>query len=459
MKNPDSLARVVRRDIQRFIYRTILEGKEDWIKQNLGKKIEAAMSRDYTTKGMDLDVVIELFKKGDPTPNSKYISWIALQYANNRFRVGEDLAQIRRALGLFIKFSREIFDTDINSYDLATLYRTIMPFMGREDEATTPSEHKKNIKVIVDTPNLKIIVPLTKEASIAWGGGTQWCTAADDTKNKDVYNHFDSYNSKAPLYIIISERGKFQLHGYLDEDPYSGEENSYIEISFMDANDYDISDEDKRYLESIPEYMTFINSFINDLYSGYMSGKVNLVLILYNQNLSLKSLVSRNLVPNIIQQNPKLKHIHEIRQQALNAVKIFSKKVASSLGLDEKDFENKCREHIAPSEYTFLEQSAIDIAEHQSDGSLNSFLGCVRSSATRFTEVAKRFRQEVDDYAAKPDTKMDFANVRDILRNLGRGYVVDGNAMKGDDVWWEWMIDIYSESIRKQLYQEIEQNL
>ena len=66
---------------------------------------------------------------------------------------------------------------------------------------------------ILNTDELTIHLPTTKEESISLGRNTRWCTA---THSKD--NLFEHYNTKGPLYIIIPKNKlelteKYQLHG------------------------------------------------------------------------------------------------------------------------------------------------------------------------------------------------------------------------------------------------------
>jgi hypothetical protein len=78
---------------------------------------------------------------------------------------------------------------------------------GKEEKRELSANIKSQTKVIYNGSQGKILVPLTQEASMFWGQGTKWCTAA----NKD--NMFDEYNKDGHLYIILMNNGeKYQFH-------------------------------------------------------------------------------------------------------------------------------------------------------------------------------------------------------------------------------------------------------
>ena len=55
---------------------------------------------------------------------------------------------------------------------------------------------------------VKVVIPKTEKASIFFGRGTKWCTAARND------NMFKQYNNEGPLYIVIIKgtNEKYQFH-------------------------------------------------------------------------------------------------------------------------------------------------------------------------------------------------------------------------------------------------------
>ena len=102
-----------------------------------------------------------------------------------------------------------------------------------EKQATSSSELQKQMELnfyktkqadlIYNSPQIKVVVPKTKQASCFFGVNTRWCTAA---KND---NMFADYNKQGPLYIILikATNQRFQLHYEADQ--------------FMDEKDQEMS--------------------------------------------------------------------------------------------------------------------------------------------------------------------------------------------------------------------------
>lgn len=114
-------------------------------------------------------------------------------------------------------------------------------------------EIKSDAVKVIDTPNFKVIIPKTEEASCLYGSGTRWCTAARDN------NVFDQYNKQGNLYIIMANLGgrqrKFQLHVEGDQ--------------FMDERDQSVNKRDIAALSNMPEYTKFLNQLIEKHYGKY----------------------------------------------------------------------------------------------------------------------------------------------------------------------------------------------
>jgi hypothetical protein len=63
-------------------------------------------------------------------------------------------------------------------------------------------------QLIYNDPQIKVVVPKTKEASCYFGTNTRWCTAAQQN------NLFASYNKQGPLYMVLikPENARYQFH-------------------------------------------------------------------------------------------------------------------------------------------------------------------------------------------------------------------------------------------------------
>jgi hypothetical protein len=178
-----------------------------------GKQLETRIKNDHSAP-KDLNQIIQKFINADPTPNKKYVQWMIRTYLSSGIRYLEDLSRTNAALILFDKnkIRLTVEQRDINKIkSLSDLESLVEPFedvkSGKEEKRELSANIKSQTKVIYNGSQGKILVPLTKEASMFWGQGTKWCTAA----NKD--NMFDNYNKDGHLYIILMNNGeKYQFH-------------------------------------------------------------------------------------------------------------------------------------------------------------------------------------------------------------------------------------------------------
>jgi hypothetical protein len=178
-----------------------------------GKQLEPRIKTDHSAP-KDLNQIIQKFINADPTPNKKYVQWMIRTYLSSGIRYLEDLSRTNAALILFDKnkIRLTVEQRDINKIkSLSDLESLVEPFedvkSGKEEKRELSANIKSQTKVIYNGSQGKILVPLTKEASMFWGQGTKWCTAA----NKD--NMFDNYNKDGHLYIILMNNGeKYQFH-------------------------------------------------------------------------------------------------------------------------------------------------------------------------------------------------------------------------------------------------------
>jgi ethanolamine utilization microcompartment shell protein EutS len=178
-----------------------------------GKQLETRIKTDHSAP-KDLNQIVQRFINADPTPNKKYVQWMIRTYLSSGIRYLEDLSRTNDALILFDKnkVRLPVEQRDINKIkslsDLETLVEAFEEIKsGKEIKKEISANIKSQTKVIYNGSQGKILVPLTQEASMFWGQGTKWCTAA----NKN--NMFDEYNKDGHLYIILMNNGeKYQFH-------------------------------------------------------------------------------------------------------------------------------------------------------------------------------------------------------------------------------------------------------
>ena len=88
------------------------------------------------------------------------------------------------------------------------------------------------IENVYESDELKVIIPLTSEASCKYGAQTKWCTATPRGGNIN----FEEYIQNGPLYILIPKKPeykseKYQIH--LADEEIKNELDEYVDYSFL----------------------------------------------------------------------------------------------------------------------------------------------------------------------------------------------------------------------------------
>ena len=175
------------------------------------KTLEPKLSEVAASERKAVDHVVDMILEADPTKNKQYSLWIANMLTKRSARI-EDLYKASEYLSIFDRAKPKLAEKDINRYpSLGDLFVAIEPYgdykSNNEIRRELADEIKKDIVVVYASEQGKILTPLTKQAAIFLGQGTQWCTAAR------YNNYFGSYNRMGPLYVILPADGKkFQFH-------------------------------------------------------------------------------------------------------------------------------------------------------------------------------------------------------------------------------------------------------
>ena len=158
----------------------------------------------------------------------KYAKWLLNLYKHKCLKL-EDLYKATDYIATFDKVAKmKIYiDLDLNHYkSLSQMYKMIKPYM----KIIGKSEKIRNIKtneseILFEDGIFLVIHPKTKRASMLYGKGTQWCTAAK------YGNNFRDYNKMGKLYIIIDKRNgkKYQFH--IETESFMNENDEPINLS------------------------------------------------------------------------------------------------------------------------------------------------------------------------------------------------------------------------------------
>lgn len=160
--------------------------------------------------------------QGDPTPTKKYGKWIGQRYGDGGINRLEDIpGRVNTALTTFHTnkhlLARHGIDPDINKHkSLSDLEQALgkLPegVKSKRAEKADASDEMASQADHHEDEHWNIKVPHTEAASVHYGQGTQWCTAAT---NHNMFDHYSKPDD--PLHIFIPKNPthpgeKYQLH-------------------------------------------------------------------------------------------------------------------------------------------------------------------------------------------------------------------------------------------------------
>jgi hypothetical protein len=182
-------------------------------------------------KKWTLDCLDEL-ESADPTPNKKYMLWIARQYAKGVVRMEDMRSTLKEYLVKFNKLGAKKLlspeDRDLNSFPTPN---SLYVKMDRYPNPVKEKEDKGNSRVVFEDENVRVIVPDDEAAAVYYGRGTRWCTATTVS-----FNYFERYNKDGDLYILLPKDPKhtgekYQLH--FQTDSYMDEDDESVDIMWL----------------------------------------------------------------------------------------------------------------------------------------------------------------------------------------------------------------------------------
>lgn len=162
--------------------------------------------------------VFSLVGTCDPTPESRYLAWLSSwrrrQWAVRGLRGTcscEELGELAFGLHRFELIRRRL----PTRYRDIGRYTTARELIGAEShvpalERRRLQEEERSIALagsdlLVEAPPWRLVGLRTIEASLWWGQGTRWCTAARSA------NAFHRYANEGRLLVLTSPSGKYQL--------------------------------------------------------------------------------------------------------------------------------------------------------------------------------------------------------------------------------------------------------
>lgn len=156
--------------------------------------------------------VVRALAEADPTDCGTYVDWLVRTWLAQHWRE-EDAPRLRDDLMLFDRNRHRLVgdgERDIYRYPTPqALLRAIRPFRAqvtgdvqrdRPDMLDPPQA-----RLIRDDAAFRVVMPLTAEAAIFWGDGSEWCISWGGGKNSRYpgrKNRFQDYAAQGPFLIV-----------------------------------------------------------------------------------------------------------------------------------------------------------------------------------------------------------------------------------------------------------------
>ena len=170
----------------------------------------------------------------DPTKRKVYTRWILSHWEREK----EEIINMvkNNSLKRFFDYFKSRERNGLNLANLPSIRAAIEllpnfdPVLGKNGNNGPEDEYE----IKYDSPEWKVAVPFTYEASKKLGKGCEWCTA-EGYGNRST--HFDNYTSQGPLWINFDMRSSEICPMDNKEYPYTRYQFCFETNDFMDSHD------------------------------------------------------------------------------------------------------------------------------------------------------------------------------------------------------------------------------
>lgn len=237
-----------------FLVKTYGEKIEQKYEQTSASEPSLVVNNIERTEGSRIaEKLIRYISQFDPSPKQQYSQWMVVRWLKNGVKL-EDLEAIRDMLAIFTEVKQQLTKRDINQYrDKDELEAAVNPFMVSA-AAKMPDDERVRQRmmrsdqttVLYDGPEMRVLVPRTKESAAYWGCTTEWCTTwgMPGTMYPNRTSHYAHYAKQGKLYIITTKNDNALYQFQFETDHY------------MDARDRSINVEE--FIRKYPALLRFI---------------------------------------------------------------------------------------------------------------------------------------------------------------------------------------------------------
>lgn len=171
-------------------------------------------------KGVPEDI-FEAILNVDPTKKKNYTRWVLMQWEQDGEAI-ESAVKSGQIAELFNYF-KERSGTGLELGNMKSFSEALSVVPKKDNDPIFKDSSNKelpenNFDILYDTPEWRIAVPHTVEASVKLGTGCEWCTAG---YYGNVQHYFNRYNSRGKLWVNFDKRNSEIAPANSIEYPYT----------------------------------------------------------------------------------------------------------------------------------------------------------------------------------------------------------------------------------------------
>lgn len=194
--------------------------------------------KEYVDTGKLPKELFEALEQKDPSVNKKYTSWICKRFIEENLTF-VDLRRLECLKEFQSLCNRGIIKPPMNDIGRYKTVESLVDAVIQNSTVKTRAQEKKEVKqegskLIYENTQCMVYEIITKEASMFYGSGTKWCTAASSHRN-----YFDNYyhERSANLRYIVPKGSLLKSVGKVAVAPY----HKTNVIEFYNAEDKSLS--------------------------------------------------------------------------------------------------------------------------------------------------------------------------------------------------------------------------
>lgn len=214
----------------------LLEDRAEHLADTLNTQLVARYKQDAHQE-TDARSVLNQLMKADPTRDSKFIHWIAAQYAKGGFSI-KDVSDVKHDLAEFERVKSKLDIKSVEGFQsVKHLSQAVAPYNHEDVEGGSGNDNRARMfaeaDVIFKSDEFSLVSPRTEAACKYFGRGTSWDLAKDG-------GDFRSAHETSPIYILTARSGEKYMMSFAAPDKNKGPDDEDFGPMLKNAQGNDV---------------------------------------------------------------------------------------------------------------------------------------------------------------------------------------------------------------------------